>query len=72
MEKISKIIWLQPHAMYPSQPGPEHFQRWGTHSFSGQPIPVPHQPLSKEFPSIICLFIFCVSTALNPVVYVVD
>jgi len=31
------------------QPGLEYFQGWGVHSFSGQPVPVPHHPVSKEF-----------------------
>jgi len=31
------------------QPGLEHFQGGGTHSFSGQPVPSPHHPHSKEF-----------------------
>jgi len=34
----------------PIQPGLEHFQGWGIHSFSGQPVLVPHHPLSEEFP----------------------
>ncbi|EOA97032.1 hypothetical protein Anapl_17450, partial [Anas platyrhynchos] len=32
-------------AQSPIQPGLEHLQGWGTHSFSGQPVPVPHNPL---------------------------
>ncbi|KAK4818440.1 hypothetical protein QYF61_013127 [Mycteria americana] len=31
-------------AQSPIQPGLEHFQGWGIHSFSGQPVPVPHHP----------------------------
>jgi len=31
------------------QPGLEHFQGGGIHNFSGQPVPVPHHPHSKEF-----------------------
>jgi len=34
----------------PIQPGLEHLQGWGIHSFSGQPVPVPHHALSEEFP----------------------
>uniref|UniRef100_A0A672VD10 BHLH domain-containing protein n=1 Tax=Strigops habroptila TaxID=2489341 RepID=A0A672VD10_STRHB len=26
------------------QPGPEHCQGWGSHSFSGHPVPAPHHP----------------------------
>jgi len=37
----------------PIQPGPEHFQGWGIHSFSGQPVPAPHHPHHKEFLSFI-------------------
>ena len=33
----------------PVQPGHEHFQMWAIHSFSGQPVPVPHHHHSKEF-----------------------
>jgi len=32
----------------PMQPGLEHFQGGGIHSFSGQPVPVPHHPHRKE------------------------
>ena len=34
----------------PIQPGLECLEGWGTHSFSGQPMPRPHLPLSGEFP----------------------
>ena len=34
----------------PIQSDLEHLQRWGIHSFSGKPVPVPHHPLSEEFP----------------------
>jgi len=35
------------------QPGLEHCQEGGSHSFSGQPVPVPHHHYSKKFlPSI--------------------
>ena len=30
------------------QPGLEHFQGWGSHNLSGQPVPVPHHPHSEE------------------------
>jgi len=33
----------------PIQPGLEHCQGGGSHSFSGQPVPVPHDPQGKEF-----------------------
>ena len=33
----------------PIQPGLGHLQGRGTHSFSGQPVPVLHHSLSKEF-----------------------
>ena len=36
-------------AQSPIQPDFDHFQGWGIHSFSGQPVPVPHHPHSKEF-----------------------
>jgi len=36
-------------AQSPVQPGLEHFQGGGSHSFSGKPVPGPHQPHSKEF-----------------------
>jgi len=26
------------------QPGLEHLQRWGIHSFSGKPVPASHHP----------------------------
>ena len=34
-----------PHPTWPWK-----VQGWGTHSFSGQPVPGPHCPLSKELP----------------------
>lgn len=34
----------------PIQPGFEHVQVWGIHSFSDQRVPVPHHPLDEEFP----------------------
>jgi len=33
----------------PILPGLEHCQGGGSHSFSGQPVPVPHHPHRKEF-----------------------
>ena len=39
------------------QRGPEHPQGWGTHSLSGQSMPVSHNPLSEEFlPNIQPIF----------------
>jgi len=35
-------------AQSPVQPGLGHFQGGGIHSFSGQPVLVPHHPRSKE------------------------
>jgi len=40
-------------AQSPVQPGLECFQGRGIHSSSGQPVPVPHHPYSKEFLSYI-------------------
>lgn len=34
----------------PIRPSLEQLQGWGAHNLSGQPVPVPHPPLSKEFP----------------------
>jgi len=31
------------------QPGLEHFQRGGIHSFSGQPVPAFYHPHGEEF-----------------------
>ena len=36
-------------AQSPIQPGLGHCQGWGSHSLSGQPVPVSHHPHSKEF-----------------------
>ena len=36
-------------AQEPIQLAFEYLQGWGTHSLSGQPAPVPHHPLSKEY-----------------------
>ena len=33
----------------PVQPGLGHFQGWGSHCFSGQPVPGPQHPHSQEF-----------------------
>ena len=61
LEGTLKIIWFQPPcheqgnlppdqvAQSSIQPGLEHCQGGGSHSFSGQPVPVPHHPHSKEF-----------------------
>lgn len=38
-------------AQSPIQPGLEHLQGWGNHSFSRQSVPVPHHAQSEEFPS---------------------
>ena len=32
----------------PTRPGFECLQGWGTHSFSGQSVPVPHNPRGEE------------------------
>jgi len=61
LEGTLKIIWFQPPchgqghlppdqvAQSPIQPGLEHCQGGDSHSFSGQPVPVPHHPCSEEF-----------------------
>jgi len=61
LEGTLQIIQLQPPcreqghlppdqvAESPVQPGLEHCQGGGSHSFSGQPVPVPHHPHGKEF-----------------------
>uniref|UniRef100_A0A672TM59 Uncharacterized protein n=1 Tax=Strigops habroptila TaxID=2489341 RepID=A0A672TM59_STRHB len=36
----------------PVQPGLEHCQGWGSHSFSGQPVPGPHHPHREELLNI--------------------
>jgi len=60
LEGTLEIIYFQPPghgqghlppdqvAQSPIQPGLEHFQGGGIHSFSGQPVPVPHHPHSEE------------------------
>ena len=40
-------------AQSPVQPGLEHFQGGDILIFSGQHVPVPHHPLSKEFLSYL-------------------
>jgi len=40
-------------AQSPTQPGLEHFQGGGSHSFSAQGVLVPHHPHSEEFLSYI-------------------
>ena len=32
-------------AQSPIQPGLEHFQGWGIHNLTGQPVPVPHHTI---------------------------
>jgi len=41
---------LDQAAQDPIQLGLEHLQGCGIHNFSGQHVPVPHCPLSKELP----------------------
>ena len=65
LEGTLKIVSFQPPcheqghlppaqgAQSPVQPGLEHCQGGGSHSFSGQPGPGPHHPHSEEFPSNI-------------------
>jgi len=64
LEGTSRVIKLQqphhrqshqpPHlildqaAQGPIQPGLEHFQGWGIHNLSGQPVPAPHRSACKE------------------------
>jgi len=60
LERTLKIIWFQPPcheqghlpldqvAQSSIQPGLEHCQGGSIHSFSGQPVPVPHHPHGKE------------------------
>ena len=40
---------LDQAAQHTMQTGPEYLQGWGIHTFSGQPVPVPHPPLNTEF-----------------------
>jgi len=61
LEGTLKIIWLQPPcheqgylpldqaAQSSIQPGLEHCQGGGSHSFFGQPVPVFHCPHGEEF-----------------------
>jgi len=61
LEGTLKIIWFQTPcheqghipldqvAQSSIQPGLEHCQGGGSHSFSGQPVPVPHHPTGEEF-----------------------
>jgi len=61
LEGTLKIIQFQPPchgqghlpldqvAQSLSQPGPEHFQGGGICQVSVQPVPVPHNPQSKEY-----------------------
>ncbi|KAK4807117.1 hypothetical protein QYF61_018458 [Mycteria americana] len=45
----SGYLPLDQVAQSPVQPGLEHFQGGGIHSFCGQPVPVPHHPHGKKF-----------------------
>jgi len=61
LEGTLKIIWFQTpcheqghlppaqSAQSPIQPGLGHCQGGGSHSFSGQPVPVFHHPHGEEF-----------------------
>ncbi|XP_053929411.1 protein AMN1 homolog isoform X2 [Cuculus canorus] len=37
------LPWVNQGAQSPIQPGLEHLQGWGIHSFPGRPLPAPHQ-----------------------------
>jgi len=50
---VQGLFPLQHIAQSPVQPGLELFQGQDIHNFSGQPVPVPHHPHSKEFISYI-------------------
>lgn len=56
------VLWagcqpLDQAAWGPIQLSPECLQGMGTHSYSGQRVPVPHHPLGKELlPNIIQKF----------------
>jgi len=65
LEGTLKIVWFQPPcheqghlppdqvAQSSIQPGLEHCQRGGSHSFSGQPVSGPHHPHGeKSLPDI--------------------
>lgn len=43
-------------AQRPIQPGFEHLQGWGIHNLFKQPVPVPHNPHSEEFPPKSIIF----------------
>ena len=61
LEGTLKITWIQPPcheqghlpldqvAQSPIQPGLQHFQGGGIHSFSGQHLSVPYNTHSKKF-----------------------
>lgn len=49
-----------------TQPGLGHIQSWGTHSFSGQPVPVVSPPHSKELLPYIQSKFTCFSLKLFP------
>lgn len=44
---------LDQAAQNSTQPGLELFQDWGSHSFSGQSLPVPYHPLTSTLSSRI-------------------
>jgi len=39
---VARVATLWTGAQGPIQSGLEHLQGWDIHSFSGQPVPVPH------------------------------
>uniref|UniRef100_A0A8B9FQH9 Eukaryotic translation initiation factor 1 n=4 Tax=Aves TaxID=8782 RepID=A0A8B9FQH9_9PSIT len=43
---------LEQLAPSPVQPGLEHCRGWGSHSFSGHPVPAPQHPHKEELPQI--------------------
>lgn len=47
------LLTLDQVAQSPIKHGLEHYQGWGVHNLSGQFVPVPHHPLSKELVSKI-------------------
>ena len=56
----------RPGAQSPIQPGLEHCQGGGSHSFSGQPVPVPQHPHREEF--FLCIWSKCFSVKPFPLV----
>jgi len=59
---------LDQAAQSPIQPGLEHFQGGGIHSFSGQPVPVPQNPHRKNFFLISSLNLVSFHLKLLPLV----